>query len=232
MSDPNNKRIPWLKILIVLGLLAILIGLYRFIPFDQYLAKAIAWVESLGPWAPIAFIGIYTIAAILFIPGSLLTLFAGTFFGIISGTIYVSIGSTLGATLAFLIGRHLARNWVEGKITGHPKFKAIDSAVAQEGWKIVGLTRLSPIFPFNLLNYAYGLTKVKFTHYVLASWIGMLPGTLLYVYIGSLGKAATQSGSKSPAEWAMYGVGLLATLLVTLFITKTSKKALNAALED
>ena len=96
-----------------------------------------------------------------------------------------------------------------------------------EGWKVVGLTRLSPIFPFTLLNYAYGVTKVKFSHYVLASWIGMMPGTILYVYVGSLGKAAASSNGKTPLEWTFYGLGLLATIIVTVYVTKIAKRALN-----
>ena len=156
---------------------------------------------------------------------------AGLLFGVLQGTLLVSISSISGATIAFLIGRYLARGWVAGKIQGNQKFEAIDVAVAQEGWKIVGLTRLSPLFPFNLLNYAFGLTQVSLKDYFLASWIGMLPGTVMYVYIGSLaGDLATLvSGelSRTPAEWAFLGVGLIATVVLTLYLTRIAQRALD-----
>ena len=163
-------------------------------------------------------------APVFFIPGSALTLGAGTLFGVAWGSVYVSIGSTLGATAAFLVGRYLARGFVAKKIEGNERFATIDRAVSEEGWKIVGLTRLSPVFPFSLLNYAFGLTNVKLSHYVLASWIGMMPGTVMYVYLGSIAGAAGQE--KTPAQWALYAVGLVATIAVTVFITKVARRAL------
>jgi len=175
----------------------------------------------------VAFIFLYALAVVFFFPASVMTLAAGTGFGVVLGSVYVSLASTLGAALAFLVGRHVARKAIQKRIDGNKTFSAIDSAVADEGWKVVGLTRLSPIFPFTLLNYAYGVTKVKFTHYVLASWIGMMPGTILYVYVGSLGKAAASSNNKSPLEWSFYGMGLLATIVVTVYVTKIAKRALD-----
>jgi uncharacterized membrane protein YdjX (TVP38/TMEM64 family) len=143
----------------------------------------------------------------------------------------VSASSTLGATASFLVGRYLAREWVAGKMRAFPRFAAVDEAVAQEGWKIVGLTRLSPVFPFNLLNYAFGITRVKLRHYVPASWLGMLPGTVLYVYIGSLaGDLATlgaEGRARTPQEWAFYVVGLLATAAVTIQVTRLARRALD-----
>ena len=118
------------------------------------------------------------------------------------------------------------------KIDGNTKFSAIDDAVAKEGWKIVGLTRLSPAFPFTLLNYAYGLTKVSLRDYAIASWIGMMPGTVFYVYLGAIGKAAAGSESKTPGEWALLAVGLVATAAVTIYVTKVARRALNESLND
>jgi uncharacterized membrane protein YdjX (TVP38/TMEM64 family) len=169
------------------------------------------------------------VATVLFLPGSILTLGAGVVFGLARGAVIVSISATLGATAAFLVGRYAARDWVAGKIAGNPKFKAIDEAVAHEGWKIVGLTRLSPVFPFNLLNYAFGLTRVSLWHYVLASWIGMMPGTVMYVYLGSVAgdlAAAGSRASRTPAEWALYAVGLAATIGVTVYVTRLARRAL------
>ncbi len=198
---------------------------------QDLIKQSLDWIANLGIWGPIAFIIFYNLATVFFIPGSLITLGSGFIFGAFWGTIYVSIGSILGATFAFLIGRYLARDWVAKQLEGNQKFKAIDEAVAQEGWKIVGLTRLSPIFPFNLLNYAFGLTNVSLKDYFLASWIGMFPGTVLYVYIGSLAGSLATLGTgerqQTPLEWGLYGVGLIATVTVTLYVTKIAQKALN-----
>ncbi|OIP69571.1 MAG: hypothetical protein AUK43_12200 [Oscillatoriales cyanobacterium CG2_30_40_61] len=198
---------------------------------QELLKHILDWVANLGFWGPVAFIIIYNLATILFVPGSLLTLGAGVIFGVVWGSIYVSIGSVIGATFAFLIGRYFAREWVTKKLENYAQFQAIDQAVAQEGWKIVGLTRLSPIFPFNLLNYAFGLTNVSLKDYFLASWIGMLPGTILYVYLGSLIGSLAQLGmggrSRTSVEWLFYGIGLIATVIVTIYITKISQNALN-----
>ncbi len=231
-TEDAKKPIPWLKIIVILAIVSGVIALFRLLPVADYLQAALDWVDRLGYWGPIAFIAIYALSVVFFVPASLLTAAAGTLFGVVMGVVYVSIASTLGATLAFLVGRYLVRTWVEKKIEGNSTFSAIDSAVAQAGWKIVGLTRLSPIFPFTLLNYAYGITKVKLWHYVLASWIGMLPGTIMYVYIGSLGKAAAESNDKTPVQWAMYGIGLVATILVTVFITRIAQKAIKTNLEE
>lgn len=156
----------------------------------------------------------------------------------VKGSVIVSVASTLGATVAFLVGRHLARGWISSKIEGNAKFKAIDEAIGREGWRIVGLTRLSPIFPFNLLNYAFGVTRVPLGQYVLASWVGMLPGTIMYVYLGSLAGSLATLGSgggsqeRTPAQWALYAVGLLATVAVTVYVTRIARRALNQKIEQ
>jgi uncharacterized membrane protein YdjX (TVP38/TMEM64 family) len=134
---------------------------------QEFLQTSIIWINSLGALGPIAFIVVYNLATLLFIPGSILTLKGGCLFGLFWGSIYVLIAAIIGATLAFLIGRYLSRDWVSQQIEKHPKFKALDLAVATEGWKIVLLTRLSPLFPFNLLNYAFGVTQVSLRDYIL-----------------------------------------------------------------
>jgi uncharacterized membrane protein YdjX (TVP38/TMEM64 family) len=178
----------------------------------------------------VIFVLVYVAATVLFLPGSILTLGAGALFGVVKGSIVVSISATLGATAAFLVGRYLAQDWVARKIEGNPRFKAIDEAVAHEGWKIVGLTRLSPVFPFNLLNYAFGLTRVSLRDYFFASWIGMMPGTVMYVYLGSLAgdlaAVGAGQGGRTPAPWALYVVGLLATVTVTVYVTRLARAAL------
>ena len=229
--NSSSKSTLLKKLLPALVVVGVLIAAFRTLPVGEWLQSALDWVEGLGPWGPVAFIALYALAVVFFFPASVMTLAAGTGFGVVLGAVYVSLASTLGATLAFLVGRHVARKAVQKRIDGNKTFTAIDSAVADEGWKVVGLTRLSPVFPFTLLNYAYGVTKVKFTHYVLASWIGMMPGTILFVYVGSLGKAAASSEGKSALEWTFYGVGLLATIIVTIYVTKIAKQALNKKIE-
>ncbi|MEA2599029.1 MAG: hypothetical protein QOF89_21 [Acidobacteriota bacterium] len=194
------------------------------------------WVNGLGVWGPVVFILGYALATVLFLPGSLLTLASGAIFGLVKGTIYSLIGATLGASAAFLVARYLARGAIERKIGGNAKFAAIDKAVGREGFKIVSLLRLSPAFPFNLLNYALGLTKVRFLPY-LAACAAMLPGTLLYVYYGkALGSlAALASGAKTqkgPEFWAFLGIGLLATVVVTTFVTRLAGKALRQQIDE
>lgn len=196
------------------------------------LKQTLDWVGQLGPWGAVIFIAIYVVATVFFIPGSVLTLGAGAVFGVAWGSIYVSVGSTLGATCAFLVGRYFARNAIARKIEGNERFAAIDKTVANEGWKIVGLTRLSPVFPFTLLNYAFGLTQVKLRDYILASWIGMMPGTVMYVYLGSLARAASGERTRTTGEWVLYGVGLLAMVAVTVFVTRIAKQALAKRISE
>lgn len=204
---------------------------------QEWLRNALHWIDSLGAVGAIAFILLYIIATVAFLPGSILTLGAGVVFGIFLGSFYVFIGATLGATAAFLIGRYLARGWVAKKIEGNKKFLAIDRAVGREGLKIVLLTRLSPLFPFNLLNYAYGVTGVSLKNYFIGS-VGMIPGTIMYVYIGSLaGNLATIGTEAQPGNpalrWTIRMVGFIATVAVTLFVTQIARQALeNEVLND
>jgi uncharacterized membrane protein YdjX (TVP38/TMEM64 family) len=198
---------------------------------QEWLRNALQWIDRLGAVGAIAFILLYIIATVAFLPGSILTLGAGVVFGVVLGSFYVFIGATLGATAAFLVGRYVARGWVAKKIEGNKKFRAIDEAVGREGLKIVLLTRLSPIFPFNLLNYAYGITGVSLKDYVIGS-VGMIPGTIMYVYIGSLaGSLATIGTEAQPAnptvQWAIRIIGFIATVAVTLYVTKVARKALE-----
>lgn len=209
----------------------VLFALSRIFDVQGAITTALEWVQSLGFLGYAVFVLIYVVACVFFIPGSLLTLGAGAIYGLLTGFILVSIGSTLGATAAFLVGRYFARDWVAAKVSGNARFRVIDEAVGKEGWKIVGLTRLSPVFPFTLLNYAYGLTKVSLPHYVIASWIGMMPGTVMYVYIGTLaGNIATLGTEESDpgaGRLVLQVVGLLATIAVTVYVTHVARRALK-----
>jgi len=229
-QQSKRGRTRAIKAILATAGIVVLVAAVKHFDLQQVFRDALAWISGLGLFGPLMFITLYIIACVLLLPGSVLTLGAGVVFGVVMGFVAVSIGSTLGATCAFLVGRYLARGWVAGRIEGNEKFKAVDEAVAQEGWKIVLLTRLSPVFPFNLLNYAFGLTKVSLKHYFFASWLGMIPGTVMYVYIGSLIGDLAQLGAggrtRTTAEWVLYGVGLLATVVVTVFVTRLARKAL------
>lgn len=218
----------WLKI--ALGVVALGALLYLGRSAGAYVPRFAEWVDGLGALGPLVFILGYAVAVVAFVPGSLLTLAAGAIFGLAEGTIYVFLAATLGATGAFLIARYAARATIERRVKGDPRFAAIDRAIGQEGRKIAFLLRLSPVFPFNLLNYALGLTKVGLGDYLVAC-LGMLPGTLLYVYTGKLaGDVAAVSGGAAPERgvgyWTLLVVGLLATAGVTVYVTRLARRAL------
>jgi uncharacterized membrane protein YdjX (TVP38/TMEM64 family) len=198
-----------------------------------YLESFQEWVRGLGAWGPLAFICGYALATVAFAPGSVLTLAAGPLFGVPAGVLYALSGATLGASCAFLLARYVARAAIERRVEGDPRFAAIDRAVAGEGRRIVFLLRLSPVFPFNLLNYALGLTRIRFVDYAVAS-IGMLPGTLLYVYLGAVGGAAASAAGGTASEtslleWGVRILGLAATLVATVLVTRTARRALTQA---
>jgi uncharacterized membrane protein YdjX (TVP38/TMEM64 family) len=199
--------------------------------FLAFLQNTLQWINGLGALGGIVFIAIYILATLAFLPAAILTLGAGVIFGVIWGSLYVFIGATLGAVAAFLVGRYVARGWVKQKISSYKKFANIDQAVSKEGLKIVFLIRLSPLFPFNLLNYALGVTSVSLKDYFLASF-GMIPGTIMYVYLGHLAGDLALIGNKSQPDnmilhWVIQIIGLIATIAVTVYVTKIAKKALK-----
>lgn len=192
-----------------------------------------ARLQALGPWGPVAFIALYIIACVTAIPGSILTLAAGAIFGLAGGVAAAFTGAMLGSTAAFLLARTVARGAVARRIGDDPRFAAIDSAIAARGRVIVFLVRLSPVFPFSLLNYAFGLTRVSLGDYLLGG-LGMLPGTVLYVYYGKVAGdvaalAAGSSAPKGPGYYAVLALGLVATIAVTIVVTRTARRALSEA---
>lgn len=221
----------WIKPLLILLALVVLVLGIRQLPLNDWLTAFNRQVAEWGWWGVVVFTVVYALAAVAFIPGSVLTLGAGFAFGIGIGMVAVSIASTTAAALSFLITRYVARDKVRKTLAEKENFAAIDRAVSERGWKIVGLLRLSPIFPFTGLNYLLGLTGIKFGHYVAASWAGMLPGTLLYVYIGSFGRTSLEAAAEDgPADvWrtVMLGVGLAATFAVTWYVTRVATKAVK-----
>ncbi|MEL6930126.1 MAG: TVP38/TMEM64 family protein [Cyanobacteria bacterium J06600_6] len=203
---------------------------------SELVLTILLWVQGLGSLGAIAFILIYIIATIALVPGSILTLGAGLLFGVAWGSVYVLIGAAIGETCAFLLGRYLLRNWVEGKIARDQKFLTLDRALNRSGLKIILLTRLSPIFPFSLLNYAFGITGISLKDYFLGS-IGMIPMTVVYVYFGSLAGDLATIGTASQLanpelQWIIKIIGFIATVTCTVYVTRTAHQALNRSLEE
>ncbi len=220
----------WRWLLLVAGLATVLLLGRRA---GAELPAFAAWVQGLGAWAPIAFIGGYIIAAVAFVPGSFLTLAAGAVFGLGPGALFAFLGATLGASAAFFVSRHLARSAVERRLASDGRFRVVDRAIGRQGGRIVFLLRLSPLFPYTILNYALGLTTVRFRDYLLAS-AGMIPGTLLYAYYGKVaGDVAQLAGGAAPprgtAYYVVLGMGLVATVVATALITRTARRALTDA---
>ena len=230
-EESTQNRLPIARVLVGVVAIIALVALGR--EFGVFLDRFVEWVEGLGTLGPIVFMLGYVVATVAFIPGSVLTLAAGAIFGLGQGVIYVMIGATTGASLAFLLARFVAREAIAQRVAGNPRFAAIDRAVGREGFKIVVLLRLSPVFPFNMLNYGLGLTNVRFTDYVAAS-IGMLPGSLLYTYsgfvAGDIVRLAGNAGpERGPGYYAVVGLGLAATIAVTTIVTRTARRAIKEA---
>jgi uncharacterized membrane protein YdjX (TVP38/TMEM64 family) len=228
----TSKRI-WIGVAILAGVAVLLLSGRRA---AALLPELSAWIVERGPAAPVLFALIYVVATVLLVPGSLLTLAAGALFGIWRGTVIVLLAASAGACLAFLIARYLARERVAARVQRDARFAAIDRAIGRSGWKIVALLRLSPVFPFNLLNYALGLTSVRLRDYALAC-IAMLPGTLLYVYYGRVigDVAALAAGARAPAGTTYYiflAIGLLATIAATAWLARIAKRELTRRAPD
>jgi uncharacterized membrane protein YdjX (TVP38/TMEM64 family) len=224
--------------IIVIALFAII----SVLPVQEGLLALESWIRRFGAVGMLVYALIYAVAVVLLVPGSPLTIAAGAIFGplwggwgLLFGTLTVMLGSNAGAAAALLIARYLARDRVAGWAARNPKFQAVDRAVAEGGWQIVALLRLSPAVPFNLQNYLYGLTPIRFWTCVLTSLVAMIPGTFLYVYLGYLGRvsaeAAAGAESASIGKWVLLGVGLLATLAVTILITRKARQVLERQTE-
>lgn len=228
MSDPASGR-PRSALLVrgLLGLLclAAFAAALWWVRKSGLFNQALQWIESLGPWAPAMFILLYVAVAVLLVPASILTFGAGVIFGMTYGSVYVLIAANIASLFAFLTGRHFAREWVERKLGSNPKFKALDEAVAREGWKIVALVRLAPVFPFGLMSYGFGITRIPFWHYFFATFC-MIPGTLMYIYFGSLvgDLAGLEKGVKSP-PWVRWTILVLA-IIVTTYVARFARRAL------
>ncbi len=222
--DWLKKYWKWIALVVVLVAISTATA---FLPVKEWVKAFSDWVQTLGALGVVLFIAVYALATVLFLPGWIFTVAAGLVYGVVGGTAVALTGAVIGATLAFLCGRYLVRERVRAATKGNRKFEAIDQAIGEQGWKIVGLLRLSPLIPFNLSNYFYGVTAVAFLPYLLASAVGMLPGTLLYAYLGAAGRAGLGGGGEgSPLKYVFLGLGLVATIAVTIIVSRAAKKAL------
>ncbi|HXG86891.1 MAG TPA: TVP38/TMEM64 family protein [Vicinamibacterales bacterium] len=222
--------------------IAAVAGVIALVAIAAYLLPLARWTISLAEWARSAgwigvalFVVVYVLSTVAALPGSILTLAAGFAYGPVWGLAVASPASVAGATCAFALGRTFLRRWAANLVAKSPRAQALDAAVAREDFKLVLLLRLSPLFPFNVLNYALSLSTVRPSRYVIASAIGMLPGTALYVYLGSLAPAAADlanTGGTSRLGLVAYGVGLMATIAVAIVATRAARRALATALPD
>jgi uncharacterized membrane protein YdjX (TVP38/TMEM64 family) len=223
-------------VLLCLFVIAVIIGATYF-PLNLWLHHFLDWVRGRGPLGMIVYGFAYIVGTVLLVPGTLLTVGSGFLYGTIIGTLIVSPASVLGATIAFLLGRSFARDWIAKKVSKYPKFDAIDRAIAKNGFKIVLLMRLNPIFlPFAVLNYSLGLSRVRLRDYILASWIGMLPATTLYVYLGSSVRNISdllQGKLPSAGLWpqVLFWGGLVAAGGLVYILTRIARQALQAEME-
>ena len=230
-SDTANRLarpITWISVVAIAGSMA---WLARTIPVDRVLEGFESAIGDLGAWAPLVFAVMYAVAVVFLVPGSVLTVAAGAMFGPVWGLAATSLGATAGAVVAFIIARAAGRQRFAGMIENHPRFRGMDRAIGDGGWKIVALLRLTPFVPFGFSNYLFGLTAVRFVPYALASWLFMLPGSLMWVYFGHLGReglaAASGAGSASTLMWVARLVALAASVGLVLYITVRARRVLQ-----
>jgi len=229
MPESKEKGIPRNLIIPAIALVAVFVAWF-LLPLKDWLDTFSGWIEGLGVWGGVVFAAAYIVATVGLAPGAPFTIAAGLVFGLGWGFPVVMVGATLGAALAFLAARYLVRDRIKGMIEKRPKIQAVDKAVTEDGWKVVLLLRLSPLVPFNLQNYFFGITQIKFWHYVLATFVGIIPGVMLYLYLGAIGGALTGGGGEwGTAQWVFFGMGLAATIGVAFLVTKKAKEKLTEA---
>lgn len=213
----------WVKPLAVIVAVVALVLLTRSLGLGEKLALLRGWIESLGNWGPVVYVLIYIAGVVFALPGSAMTVIGGALFGSVLGTVLVSIASTAGAGLAFLIARYLARDSIAGWLGDNEKFRKLDSMTERHGQVMVALTRLVPVFPFNLLNYGFGLTSVPFWTYLFWSWLCMLPGTIVFV-AGT--DALYRAVSRGETPWALIAAVVSIAVILTL-IVRHARKSLS-----
>jgi uncharacterized membrane protein YdjX (TVP38/TMEM64 family) len=227
------SRLLRIRFALFVVLLVLIVAAVLLLPIGDLVSALFAWLGRIGPWGPVLLVLLYVPACGLALPVWPLTMGAGFLFGLTMGFSAALLGGTLGACAAFLVSRGLARGAIEAKVSASPSFRAIDRAVASEGFKLVFLLRLSPAIPYNVLNFLLGVTGVSLRAYALASLVGMMPGALMYVYFGTAMKSAADLYSgRARAGWANFAVllmGLLATVVVTVLLARMASRAVSAA---
>ena len=223
-SQENKQRfVSWRSVALVVLILCVIVTL-RYLGIGEKLGDLRQWIQGFGSLAPLVYVLIYIIAVVAALPGAAITIAGGALFGSVTGVILVSIGSTIGASLAFIIARYVARNDIVRRLSGNETFQKLDRMTEEHGAIIVAITRLVPIFPFNLLNYGFGLTRVPFWTYIFWSWLCMIPGTILYV----VGTDAVVSGiSQGNVPWPLVA-GMVAAGIVLFLLVKFARRRLRA----
>ena len=226
-SDSRPRRAGLVLILVAIGGLLLA---WRLLPVDELLQDATQGITEMGTWGAVAFVGLYMAATLLLVPAAPLSVAAGVIFGLMRGALLTWAAATVAALLAFLIARYAARESIARRARRYSKFDAIDHAIAEGGWRIVALLRLSPLVPFSVSNYLFGLTAVRFGGYALATAAAILPGTFAYVYVGYAGRSVI--GMRSPdtlgsARWVLITVGLTATVVATWYISRLARRILE-----
>jgi uncharacterized membrane protein YdjX (TVP38/TMEM64 family) len=223
-----RKRFPIVKTIIGILVLAAFIVAVRLLPLGEWIASFQAWVKDLGAVGYVVYVLAYIVFCIFFLPASVLTLGAGAIFGFVKGSIIVVVGATLGATASFLLGRTIMRRRIEAMTASNPKFRALDRAIAREGGKIVFLIRLAPVFPFAFINFAFGLTGVRLVPYVLATFLGIIPVTLAFVYIAATA-TRTVTADMDATRTTIQIAGIVFAIIATAFVTRVALKAVHKA---
>ena len=232
MTGPRRRNIARAAlVLVLLLLLSALAVAWVMPPLTQGLIQVRTWIQDFGPWGPLLFALLYVLAVVLLVPGSVLALAAGLAYGA-WGLPLALTAATTGAGLSFLIGRYIAQKQVRLLTRRRPLLRAVECAVSEGGWRIVGLVRLSPLLPFSLLNYFFGVTRIPFRHYLPATFFGIIPGTSVNVFVAAAGHAASLDGLRNPLRLALLGVGLIVTVIVCRYILRRVRIAMqHAALE-
>ncbi|XP_057535979.1 uncharacterized protein LOC130814023 [Amaranthus tricolor] len=233
---PTSLSSAFRRFVFVCILLGFVFLLY-VLPIEQYLKDFLLWVkEDLGPWGPVVLAIAYIPLTVLAVPASVLTLGGGYLFGLPLGFIADSVGATIGATAAFLLGRTIGKSYVMSKLKNYPKFQAVAIAIQKSGFKIVLLLRLVPLLPFNLLNYLLSVTPVNLGSYILATWLGMMPITFAFVYVGTTLKDLSDVthgwNEVSTTRLFFIGLGLIVSVIIILSITRIAKASLDKALAE
>ncbi|MDD5167611.1 MAG: TVP38/TMEM64 family protein [Syntrophales bacterium] len=228
MEEKQRSRQGLLRPILLLAVVIGMVVIAHFLGLGEKLGKLHLWIQTLGPWGPIAFIGIYVLATVAALPGAVITAIAGALFGSVWGVVIVSIASTIGASLAFLIARYFARESISRWLAANEKFRRLDDMTERHGAIIVAVVRLIPLFPFDLLNYGFGLTRIPFWTYVFWSWLCMLPGTILYV-VGA--DALAKSAASGEVPWLLIVI-VIAVAFILFLLGRHLYKIMKAKGED